>query len=707
MKNVMETILLLLLVFPLSAPGQHNKVRPVSEPFRGTRFTKDNSVPVTITTPGNDNALTFLSQDFEGSAFPPAGWTNEGSGSAFWTRSTDASGYGVGIGSSLADFYSISSGSQFSLITAVFLAAVAGDSVKFDHAYATYTTENDQLQISTSTNGGTSWTILVTLAGGVSGPLVTAPPTASVFVPTASQWATKRYTLPVGTNRVKFTGISAFGNELYVDNIQVGTPYPNDASVSSIDAPNASNAPGTYQPKATVKNYGTLPQSFATTFTITPGGYTSTQNVTNLAPGATQQLTFADWSPTIGSYASTAVSQLGSDQNRQNDTLTGFHIISDITRSVLLEFCTGAWCQWCPCGDSTAAQLQRAHPNLVVLAYHGPAGSSNDPYSTYNGNNILSLMGFSGYPTANLDRQNTPGDFTTWTDYCTNRYTSNGYTPVSITIQSKTYNPATRQLNVTLALTTNCTLPAQYKVSYVITEDNLLYTQTGNGTCPGSSTWIHNWVVRNMVNGATGENVNTGTWTAGQTVTKTFSTTLNSAWVAANCKLDVFVYEDNPALGAAEIQNAIVTPVIPEPTMYAVANGWNMVSVPLTVVDYRRTIVFPSATSSAFAFSQNLGYVVHDTLSNGVGYWLKFPTSQNVGITGTVRVRDTVHVNTGWNLIGSISSPALKDSILQLPSGIVGSSYFGYSGGYSPADTLQPGRGYWVNVTQNGRLVLR
>ena len=577
MKQLVSLLFLLLLVVVSFTSIQ------AGEQQKNVTIIPATAVPATITTPGLDQVLTFLLQDFEGSAFPPAGWTSQGSGSAFWTRTTDASGYGVGTGSALADFYSISAGSQFSLITPVIPAAVAGDSLKFDHAYATYTNENDQLQISTSTNGGTSWTVLITLAGGVSGPLVTAPPTTSVFVPTPSQWATKHYALPLGTNRVKFTGISAYGNELYVDNIQIGVPYPNDAGMSSIDSPNSSIAPGTYQPKATVKNYGSLPQSFSATFAINPGGYTSTQSVTNLAPGATQQLTFADWSAAIGSYTSTVITQLGTDENRTNDTMTTSHVVSDISRSVLLEFCTGAWCQWCPCGDSTAVQLQRVHPGLVVLAYHGPAGTTSDPYSNYNGNNILSLMGLTGYPTAIFDRQNSPGDYTTWTGFCNNRYTNNGYTPVSITIQSKTYNAGTRQLDVSLDITTNITLTSQYKVNYVITEGNLFYAQTGNGTCPGSSSWIHEWVVRNMVNTATGENVNSGTWTAGQTITKTFSTTLDAGWIPDNCELSVFVYKDNVQLGMAEVQNAMVTDVtgttgvgtVPElPTTYELSQNY-------------------------------------------------------------------------------------------------------------------------------------
>jgi hypothetical protein len=140
---------------------------------------------------------------------------------------------------------------------------------------------------------------------------------------------------------------------------------------------------------------------------------------------------------------------------------------------------------------------------------------------------------------------------------------------------------------------------------------------------------------------------------------------------------------------------------------YAVSDGWNLVSVPLTVIDYRKTAVFPSSISSAFAFDQTGGYVSRDTLRNGTGYWLKFPATQTVGVTGMVRLRDTLYVSTGWNLIGSISNPAIADSIIQMPSGIVGSQYYGYSGAYSVADTLFPAKGYWVKINQNGQLILR
>ena len=161
-----------------------------------------------------------LFQNFEAATWPPTGWTNTGT-TTIWSRSTAASGYGTGLASARAYFYGVSSGTGI-LTSVAFAPTSAGDSLKFDHAYATYINDNDQLQIFTSTNSGTSFTSLILLNGGVSGPLVTAPPTTSNFVPTASQWATKTYALPVGTNMVRFNGITAYGNNLYIDNIQVG-----------------------------------------------------------------------------------------------------------------------------------------------------------------------------------------------------------------------------------------------------------------------------------------------------------------------------------------------------------------------------------------------------------------------------------------------------------------------------------------------------
>ncbi len=75
-------------------------------------------------------------------------------------------------------------------------------------------------------------------------------------------------------------------------------------------------------------------------------------------------------------------------------------------------------------------------------------------------------------------------------------------------------------------------------------------------------------------------------------------------------------------------------------------------------------------------------------------------------LTGGVRTTDTIDVVQGWNMIGSISGSASVGNIVQIPGGIVASSYYGYNGAYIVATTIDPARGYWVKVNQNGKLVL-
>ncbi|HZY10560.1 MAG TPA: T9SS type A sorting domain-containing protein, partial [Bacteroidota bacterium] len=138
----------------------------------------------------------------------------------------------------------------------------------------------------------------------------------------------------------------------------------------------------------------------------------------------------------------------------------------------------------------------------------------------------------------------------------------------------------------------------------------------------------------------------------------------------------------------------------------SVLDRWNMISVPLSVEDPRKDVLFQMALSAAFAYQLGIGYVEHDSLRNGAGYWLKFFGDQQVGLTGFGRLHDTVTVVEGWNLIGSLSSTIPANTIEQLPTDIVQSNFFTYQDGYVLKDSLEPGKGYWVKVGQHGKLVL-
>jgi hypothetical protein len=138
---------------------------------------------------------------------------------------------------------------------------------------------------------------------------------------------------------------------------------------------------------------------------------------------------------------------------------------------------------------------------------------------------------------------------------------------------------------------------------------------------------------------------------------------------------------------------------------YSIPANWNIVSVPLTVTNRSKSVLFPTAISDAYAYQ--CIYVTCNPLVNGTGYWLNFPSRQSVSMTGAQRTRDTLELTTGWNMIGSLSSPVSIGSIEEIPSGIVTSLYFGCPGsGYEIASSIEPMAGYWVKVRQDGRLVL-
>lgn len=135
--------------------------------------------------------------------------------------------------------------------------------------------------------------------------------------------------------------------------------------------------------------------------------------------------------------------------------------------------------------------------------------------------------------------------------------------------------------------------------------------------------------------------------------------------------------------------------------------AWNMVSVPVTMTELLTTTLFPTAASEAYAVIPGGGYEARDTLAYGAGYWLKFFGIEVVSLTGTRRVRDTVDIVEGWNLIGSVSSSLPALAVVQVPAGILASGFYKYTtAGYALSATVEPGGAYWVKASAPGQLIL-
>ena len=130
-----------------------------------------------------------------------------------------------------------------------------------------------------------------------------------------------------------------------------------------------------------------------------------------------------------------------------------------------------------------------------------------------------------------------------------------------------------------------------------------------------------------------------------------------------------------------------------------------MVSLPLNPPDPSVVKVFPGASSNAFGYTGS-GYNIANQLQVGKGYWLKFSQAETLAVKGDSLQADTVSVNDGWIMIGAISSCVAVHDLTSLPGGLITSEFFGYSNGYVPTDSLRPGKGYWVKVSEAGKLII-
>ena len=86
---------------------------------------------------------------------------------------------------------------------------------------------------------------------------------------------------------------------------------------------------------------------------------------------------------------------------------------------------------------------------------------------------------------------------------------------------------------------------------------------------------------------------------------------------------------------------------------------------------------------------------------------MRFLDSGNSEITGTPVNELAISLNEGWNLISG-NNNSIDISNIQDPSGIIipGTIYEFAPEGYSNAETLEPGRGYWVKANSLGIITL-
>lgn len=223
------------------------------------------------------------------------------------------------------------------------------------------------------------------------------------------------------------------------------------------------------------------------------------------------------------------------------------------TNNVVLEYFTGTWCQWCPCGHSIIRDnIMPLYPNTVVIAYHG---TSSDPWYAYS-QQMISAFGTTSWPTGAIGRATGLVSRSAWLSYVGMQ--ASQQPGVTMTITNRLYNVASRLITANANFTAAQNLPAgDYRMMVIVTENNLVYPQTGNGSCPGGTDYVHSHVVKHVINPPYGDLITSNAWNTGTTITKQISFTLPSHIIYNNADFVVFAYKNgSPISSGAAVQNA-------------------------------------------------------------------------------------------------------------------------------------------------------
>ena len=263
-----------------STPGTYNATLTVTSSANGQNYTESKTSYIVVNS--NTTVNLPITQGFTTATFPPAGWTLINlNGSGTWARSGTV-GVAPSAGNSmLFDNYQTDDGDDDVVrMQAANLVGYTSAQLTFDVAYAmdnNYPNNQDGLQVLVSTDCGATFTSVYSKSGST---LATTANVSGSFTPSGTQWRNEVINMTAyagqGSVIVAFKNLSAYGNRLFVDNINFTGVTGTAAPVASFSSPGATVCAGQ---SITYTNTSTnSPTSYSWSF---PGGTPATSTAAN------------------------------------------------------------------------------------------------------------------------------------------------------------------------------------------------------------------------------------------------------------------------------------------------------------------------------------------------------------------------------------------------------------------------------------------
>lgn len=256
-----------------------------------------------------------------------------------WVYDNTVNGFGAAttVGSMSMNNFAANFTGQYDwfFVPTLDLTGQTGTSLTFDVAYARYdATYSDTLIVAINSDCGTSYTPVYFKGGS---DLATAADATTLFVPTATQWRTETVDLSAydGAShvRVAFINYSGYGQQMFVDNINIQTGVVvsgADAGISSITNPVDSTTicDDPFVPEVVLENFGTTTLTSATiNYQVNAGTIGTFAWTGSIAPGATATVSLPLVTIPAGGAvftfrAFTSNPNAGTDANPNNDETT-------------------------------------------------------------------------------------------------------------------------------------------------------------------------------------------------------------------------------------------------------------------------------------------------------------------------------------------------------------------------------------------------